>query len=77
MNEIPVYRIAQILAEKSEADNKLNILTRNGLRVFSISGYENESQVFKGIGNFKAAGGTLPKETYLYVLEFRDKGERK
>src|SRR5690606_34081290 len=35
---------------KDYPDNKLTILTRNGQRVFSINGYDNSSQVFRGIG---------------------------
>jgi gliding motility-associated-like protein len=59
---------------KDYPDNKLTILTRNGIRVFTIDNYDNESRVFKGIGNFNSSGGTLPQGTYFYVLEYKDRG---
>lgn len=62
---------------KDYPENKLTILTRNGLRVFTIDNYDNESRVFKGTGNFNSAGGTLPQGTYFYVLEYKDGGSWK
>lgn len=62
---------------KDYAENKLQIVTRNGLVVFKIDGYDNDSKVFKGIGNMRGGGGLLPEGTYFYVLEYKDGNTKK
>jgi gliding motility-associated-like protein len=62
---------------KDYAENKLQIVTRNGLVVFKIDGYDNDSKVFKGIGNMRGGGGLLPEGTYFYVLEYKDGNKKK
>lgn len=58
-------------------ENKLQVVTRNGLVVFKMEGYDNDSKVFRGIGNTNTATGMLPEGTYFYILDYNDGGKWK
>lgn len=62
---------------KDYAENKLQIVTRNGVVVFKMEGYDNDSKVFRGLGNQGDANGALPEGTYFYILEYKDGGKWK
>jgi len=56
-------------------DNKVILLNRNGVKIFEISGYNNESRVFDGHSNIT---GVLQQQgTLLYLVEYRVNGEMK
>lgn len=60
---------------KNFPENKVRILTPNGLQVFQIEGYDNDSRVFKGIGNKTVATGLLSQGTYFYFIQYKVDGK--
>lgn len=57
---------------KGFPDNRLQIFSRNGLVVFDLEGYDNDTKAFKGLSNTRVSIDTLPEGTYFYSLRFRD-----
>jgi gliding motility-associated-like protein len=56
-------------------DNKLMIMTRNGVLVFEVRGYDNSTRVFDGHSN---KNGKLQQPgTYFYSLEYKAGGVNK
>jgi gliding motility-associated-like protein len=55
-------------------NNEVIIYNRWGNIVFTIKGYDNRLNVFKGIANrnTKLGGGQLPEGTYFYQINLRD-----
>ncbi|MEE9361986.1 MAG: gliding motility-associated C-terminal domain-containing protein [Cellulophaga sp.] len=54
-------------------DNTVDIFNRNGLKVFNISGYDNNTNVFKGISNSKKTLNKergLPTGVYFYIIQY-------
>lgn len=47
--------------------NKVTIINRNGLKVFDIEGYDNDSHVFSGKSK---SGSVLPQGTYFCLVEY-------
>jgi gliding motility-associated-like protein len=62
---------------KDFPENKIRIVTRNGMEVFKIENYDNDSRVFRGSGNTHVANGTLPEGTYFYLMEYKEDGKWK
>lgn len=54
-------------------NNKILIVNRWGDRVFEMSGYDNNQNVFKG---YSDNGNKLPAGTYYYTLELGDNSEK-
>lgn len=54
-------------------NNKIMIVNRWGDRVFEISGYDNNQNVFKG---YSDKGNRLPSGTYFYTLDLGDGSEK-
>ena len=60
---------------ESYPDNKVTLLNRNGVEVFTVSGYDNVNKVFDGHSNINKS--MQQPGTYFYLLEYRVKGELK
>lgn len=63
-------------------DNSVEIFNRNGLLVFSVDGYDNNSRVFRGYSEGKATiqkGEGLPTGVYFYIINYvnEDKNQSK
>lgn len=54
-------------------NNRIMIVNRWGDRVFEISGYDNNQNVFKG---YSDKGNRLPAGTYFYTLDLGDGSEK-
>ncbi len=52
-------------------DNRVILYTRNGLRIYEVTGYNNDDVAFRGIGK---SGGMLPMGTYFYTVEIKVNG---
>ncbi|AWX45747.1 hypothetical protein HME9304_02776 [Flagellimonas maritima] len=58
-------------------DNTVEIFNRNGIKVFSINGYDNNSRVFRGISDGRATlqnGEGLPTGVYFYIIKYIQEG---
>lgn len=58
-------------------DNTVEIFNRNGIKVFSINGYDNNARVFRGISNGRATllkGDGLPTGVYFYIIRYAQEG---
>ncbi|MCO5949100.1 gliding motility-associated C-terminal domain-containing protein, partial [Mucilaginibacter flavidus] len=53
--------------------NTFQLMSRSGMLVYSIKGYDNASRVFDGQSNIN--GRLLQAGTYFYQLEYNDKGK--
>ena len=54
-------------------DNTVEIFNRNGIKVFSIQGYNNNENVFRGVSNVSNTLNTnkgLATGVYFYVIEY-------
>ncbi|MCK0158747.1 Ig-like domain-containing protein, partial [Cellulophaga sp. F20128] len=61
-------------------NNKVEIFNRWGVKVFSVSSYDNTSKVFKGFSNGRTVVKTsksLPAGVYYYIINYLKKGEAK
>jgi len=56
-------------------DNKLQIMSRNGVLVFETKGYDNATKVFDGHSSI--SGKLQQAGTYMYSLEYTDGNETK
>jgi gliding motility-associated-like protein len=54
-------------------DNNFQVMSRSGVLVYRIKGYDNVSRVFDGQSNIN--GRLLQAGTYFYQLEYSDKGK--
>jgi gliding motility-associated-like protein len=54
--------------------NNVKIFNRSGVLVYEADGYDNESEVFQGIGKrgLYMTGNELPVGTYFYIIDKRD-----
>lgn len=59
---------------KDFPDNRITIVNRNGVKVFEMAGYNNDSRVFDG---HSSQGDTLQLGTYFYTLQYRVNGQLK
>ncbi len=60
-------------------DNTVEIYNRNGILVFSIDGYDNDSRVFRGKSDTKAIvqnGDGLPTGVYFYIIKYVQDGNK-
>jgi len=58
-------------------DNTVEIFNRWGVKVFSVQGYDNETNTFKGISNGRVVineSENLPAGVYFYVVNYDDDG---
>jgi len=56
-------------------ENKLQIMSRNGVLVYEVSGYDNQAKVFDG---HSSINGKLQKAgTFMYSLEYKDGSDTK
>ncbi len=62
---------------KDFPENRVRIVTKNGMVVFRIDGYDNDSRAFNGIANTGVSGQTLPIGTYFYFAEYKEGGKWK
>lgn len=62
-----IFIIQYINSMPETLNNKVTIYNRWGDEVFSVSGYDNDQKVFKGLSN---SGKELPTGTYFYKIEF-------
>ncbi|MEO6631848.1 MAG: gliding motility-associated C-terminal domain-containing protein, partial [Mucilaginibacter sp.] len=53
--------------------NTFQVMSRSGMLVYSVKGYDNVSRVFDGQSNIN--GKLLQAGTYFYQLEYNDKGK--
>jgi gliding motility-associated-like protein len=55
-------------------DNNVKIFNRSGVLVYEADGYNNNTVVFRGLGErgVYTAGNDLPAGTYFYVIDKRD-----
>ncbi len=61
-------------------DNTVEVFNRNGIKVFSIDGYDNYGNVFRGVSNVSTAlskDDGLATGVYFYVIKYSDKGKTK
>jgi gliding motility-associated-like protein len=56
-------------------DNKLQIMSRNGVLVYETKGYDNAVKVFDGHSSID--GKLQQAGTYMYSLEYKDGNETK
>ena len=54
-------------------DNKVTIINRNGIIVYSVNGYNNSSKVFDGHSNVSTL--LQPSGTYFYMIEYTVNGK--
>ncbi len=60
-------------------DNTVEIYNRNGILVFSIKGYDNDSRVFRGKSDTKAIlqdSDGLPTGVYFYIIKYVQDGNK-
>ena len=60
-------------------DNTVEIYNRNGILVFSINGYDNDSRVFRGKSDTKAIvqdSDGLPTGVYFYIIKYVQDGNK-
>ena len=60
--------------------NNVDIFSRDGIMVFSVANYDNETRVFKGISNKGAVFGateSLPSAIYFYLISYIKEGQHK
>ena len=57
---------------KDHPNNTVTIVNRNGVKVFEINGYDNQTKRFDGHSNI--TGALLQEGTYFYVLAYTDNG---
>jgi gliding motility-associated-like protein len=55
-------------------NNNVKVFNRYGVKVFEINGYDNQDNVFKGLGErgLYSMGNDLPDGTYFYIIDKRD-----
>ncbi|MFS4491367.1 CshA/CshB family fibrillar adhesin-related protein [Maribacter sp. 2308TA10-17] len=61
-------------------NNTVEIFNRWGVKVFSATGYDNETNTFRGISNGRAVineSENLPAGVYFYVINYDDNGVSK
>lgn len=63
----PIFRLQNIDLQDDTRQNTVRIYNRWGDEVFSVSDYNNTTNVFKGL---TSDGGKLPSGTYFYKVEF-------
>ncbi|MBP9924603.1 MAG: gliding motility-associated C-terminal domain-containing protein [Cyclobacteriaceae bacterium] len=67
LNDIFYIEYINLLPETQS--NNVSIYNRWGAKVFEVSDYNNDSNVFKGVNQ---NGGELPSGTYYYKIEFNN-----
>lgn len=65
----------QISGIESYPDNRLTIINSSGIKVFEISGYDNNARAFNGRSNIN--GALNPAGTYFYLLQYNANGKQK
>ena len=67
--------VLRIINIENYPDNKLTLINRNGVKVYEVSGYDNQTHVFDGHSSI--TGALQQQGTYLYLLQYRVNGEMK
>jgi gliding motility-associated-like protein len=60
---------------KNYPDNTVTLANRNGVRIYTARGYNNESLRFDGHSNI--TGDFQPAGTYFYLIDYTDNGKHK
>ena len=61
-------------------DNVVRIYNRWGVEVFNTNGYDNATNVFRGLSTGRVtieAPDLLPQGTYFYIIEYTDENNQK
>ena len=72
-----IFRIRNI---ESYPDNTVEIYNRWGIKVFTATGYDNESNAFRGISNGRVTvqeSNGLPAGVYFYIIKYNDESKTK